>query len=71
MQGKFFPDLLAGGPARAEFGEKIKGNCGEQDFRIPKAEARLQNCVRYWRRRIHGAGFSMNDVALLVSGARH
>jgi len=46
MQGEFFPDLRAGEPARAEFGEKIKGNCGEQDFRIPNAEASLQNCVR-------------------------
>jgi hypothetical protein len=46
MQGEFFPDLRAGEPARSEFGEKIKGNCGEQDFRIPKAEASLQNCVR-------------------------
>ena len=46
MQGEFFPNLRAGEPVRAEFGEKIKGNCGEQDFRIPKGEASLQNCVR-------------------------
>jgi hypothetical protein len=32
MQGEFFPDLRAGEPARAECGEKIKRDCGEQDF---------------------------------------
>jgi hypothetical protein len=42
MQGEFFPDLRASEPARAECGEKIKGNCSEQDFRIPKAEGSLQ-----------------------------
>jgi hypothetical protein len=46
MLGEFFPYLRAGEPARAECGEKIKRDCGEQDFRIPEAEASLQNCVR-------------------------
>jgi hypothetical protein len=71
MHSEFLADLRAGQRALTEFREKIKRDCCEQDFGIPESEGSLQNRVRCWRGRVHGPRFSMSDVALLVSRARH
>jgi hypothetical protein len=37
MQSEFLADLGAGEPALTQFREKIKRDCGEQDFGIPES----------------------------------
>lgn len=37
MQSEFLADLGAGEPALTHFREKIKRDCGEQDFGIPES----------------------------------